>query len=155
MASTRAPKIPGRRAAASPEGCGAGENLIDWRVRVVLMCLEKQHSNLRLTIRALSEGLRLSEHYLGKLVKDSTGMTFRQHLRKVRMEHAQALLRDRSLPVKEIAALEGYREPGNFSKDFRRFSGMAPTEYREQIMDDASISAVCRTILRFLPSLSR
>ncbi len=56
--------------------------------------------------------------------------TFREHLTRVRMDRAAALLGDRGLTVREVARRVGYRQPAQFAKAFRRHLGAAPSDYR-------------------------
>ena len=56
--------------------------------------------------------------------------TFREHLTRVRMNRAAALLGDRGLTVREVARRVGYRQPAQFAKAFRRHLGVAPSDYR-------------------------
>ncbi len=56
--------------------------------------------------------------------------TFREHLTRVRMDRAAALLSDRGLTVREVARRVGYRQPAQFAKAFRRYLGVAPSDYR-------------------------
>lgn len=56
--------------------------------------------------------------------------TFREHLTRVRMDRAAAMLADRRLTVREVARRVGYRQPAQFAKAFRRYIGQAPSDYR-------------------------
>jgi transcriptional regulator GlxA family with amidase domain len=56
--------------------------------------------------------------------------TFREHLTRVRMERAAALLATRRLTVREVAQRVGYRQPAQFAKAFRRHHGLSPSSYR-------------------------
>jgi two-component system response regulator YesN len=57
-------------------------------------------------------------------------MSFRSCLWRIRMERAAELLTSTDLPVREVAARVGYRQPAQFAKAFARRHGVAPTEYR-------------------------
>ena len=56
--------------------------------------------------------------------------TFREHLTRVRMERAAALLATHRLTVREVAQRVGYRQPAQFAKAFRRHQGLAPSAFR-------------------------
>jgi AraC family transcriptional regulator of adaptative response / methylphosphotriester-DNA alkyltransferase methyltransferase len=56
--------------------------------------------------------------------------TFRDHVTRVRMERAADLLATRNLTVREVARRVGYRQPAQFAKAFRRYAGLAPSDYR-------------------------
>lgn len=56
--------------------------------------------------------------------------TFRDHLTRVRMQKAAEMLATRALTVREVARRVGYRQPAQFAKAFRRYQGLAPSDYR-------------------------
>jgi AraC-like DNA-binding protein len=58
------------------------------------------------------------------------GVTFTKILDEVRAALARRYLRDRELPISEIAWLLGYREIGSFTHAFKRWTGMSPSQFR-------------------------
>jgi AraC-like DNA-binding protein len=56
--------------------------------------------------------------------------TFRDHLTRVRMQRAAEMLAGRGVTVREVAHRVGYRQPAQFAKAFRRYLGVAPSDYR-------------------------
>lgn len=48
------------------------------------------------------------------------------------MNQAKHRLIDTDEPIKEIARQCGYRDPYFFSKDFKKLTGLPPTDYRVQ-----------------------
>ena len=56
--------------------------------------------------------------------------TFRDHLTRVRMQKAAEMLATRTLTVREVAHRVGYRQPAQFAKAFRRYQGVAPSDFR-------------------------
>jgi AraC family transcriptional regulator, regulatory protein of adaptative response / methylphosphotriester-DNA alkyltransferase methyltransferase len=56
--------------------------------------------------------------------------TFRDHLTRVRMQKAADMLATRALTVREVAHRVGYRQPAQFAKAFRRYQGVAPSDFR-------------------------
>jgi AraC family transcriptional regulator, regulatory protein of adaptative response / methylphosphotriester-DNA alkyltransferase methyltransferase len=61
--------------------------------------------------------------------------TFREHLTRVRMQRAAALLANGSLTVREVARRVGYRQPAQFAKTFRRHIGSVPSAYRTRVRE--------------------
>jgi len=74
----------------------------------------------------------LSSSYLSKIFKEHSGVGFAEFLMKVRMEKAREFLGDIHYKSYEIANRVGYDNPKNFSRAFRSFYNMSPTEYRNQ-----------------------
>ena len=62
----------------------------------------------------------------------ATGLTPMQWLRRQRMSHAQRRLIESNDSVKEIAEQVGYLDPFHFSRDFKRWTGLAPSHFRER-----------------------
>lgn len=60
-----------------------------------------------------------------------------QYLREYRMRLASRLLRDSSLGLKQIASRVGYDSVSAFSTAFKRFSGLAPGDYRHRNLSQA------------------
>ncbi|MBW7457649.1 helix-turn-helix domain-containing protein, partial [Paenibacillus sepulcri] len=66
--------------------------------------------------------------------KQHTGMTPVTFLLKLRLDKARQLLRERQeLTTQQIAASVGLQDPLYFSKQFRRFYGLSPSAYREEM----------------------
>jgi AraC-like DNA-binding protein len=121
----------------------------DWRVNAVLETIENRSGDVRLTLKAISVGKRISGHRLGLLFKAATGRSFRKYLQDVRMRHALRLLRDPSLSVTEVSSALGYSKPSNFVQEFRHYCGVTPGECRDrQLVGDSSRSAVTLCFIR-------
>ena len=74
--------------------------------------------------------LATSRRQLQSCFEEHAGASFRSCLWRIRMERAAELLTSTDLPVREVAARVGYRQPAQFAKAFARRHGVAPTEYR-------------------------
>lgn len=61
------------------------------------------------------------------------GTTIRKELDAMREEKAKATLRDTDQPISEVAALVGYENPVVFSRAFKRWTDMLPTQYRKEL----------------------
>lgn len=60
------------------------------------------------------------------------GTTFQHLLDEVRMQHAQKLLLNSRLSIENIAQQIGYADAANFTRAFRRWTGLSPTAWRQQ-----------------------
>jgi len=63
-----------------------------------------------------------------------TETSFRQMRSGLLRARAEQLLRDGELPIAEISYLLGYAEPSTFHRAFRRWTGFAPAEWRNQMV---------------------
>ena len=75
----------------------------------------------------------MSYTYFSSLFKKETGMTFSQYVTKVKMEKAMELLNEYSYKINEIASVVGYDNPKHFSRAFKSYFGITPSEFRETI----------------------
>jgi AraC-like DNA-binding protein len=62
------------------------------------------------------------------------GTTFNELLDAHRRERAEALLGNRDFDIAEVGYRVGYGDPANFGRACRRWFGMAPSQYREQLL---------------------
>ena len=96
----------------------------------VIRLLSLQYSQ-PLSIGAIAESLGYHRAHLSKLFKETTGLSPKQYLHKVRMKKAEELL-EGELTIAQIAASTGYNDPLFFTKQFHKWSGMSPTDYRRE-----------------------
>ena len=87
---------------------------------------EYQTASLEQAARLVS----LSPHYLSRLMKDHSALSFSDYLLKSRMEHAANMLKDIHFKQYEIAYRVGYDNPKSFSRAFHQYFKMTPTQYR-------------------------
>ncbi len=90
-----------------------------------------QHLDEALRVSHLARLANLSATHFSVLFKEQTGCSPRDYLHLVRIHHACQLLRNTSLQVKEIAARLGYRDPFHFSRQFKTFQGLSPSQFRQ------------------------
>ena len=92
-----------------------------------------------LTLEEVSREVHVSPYYFSKLFKEQTGENFINYLTLKRIETAKQLLRDGRLNVKNICSEVGYNDPNYFSRLFKRFEGVTPTEFREQVAKEPNV----------------
>lgn len=69
--------------------------------------------------------------YLSKLFQKYKGLSPNHYIQKIRLEKAEGLLKTcPELMTKDVASMTGYTDPGYFSKAFKKWTGMYPSEYR-------------------------
>lgn len=75
--------------------------------------------------------LEVSSFYLSKLFKKATGRNFTDLLAEKRVEKAKTLLRSQ-MSVKEITFAVGFNSQNYFTKVFKKYCGITPTEYKNK-----------------------
>ncbi|PKM30299.1 MAG: AraC family transcriptional regulator [Gammaproteobacteria bacterium HGW-Gammaproteobacteria-11] len=86
--------------------------------------------------QAVASALRMSTRTLQRRLQDEH-TSFQQLLDETRRELAMQFLRQRRLTLLEIAYLLGFADPSNFFRAFKRWFGMPPGQYREQLEREA------------------
>lgn len=106
--------------------------LRDVKSPVIQLVLSEVHEHYAqpLSLKLLSQQYNIHPVYLGHLFQKETNETFTEYINKYRIGKAQQLLKETQLKVQEIAATVGYWETGYFYKQFKKYVGISPTEYK-------------------------
>ncbi|MEK4155459.1 response regulator [Paenibacillus odorifer] len=93
----------------------------------------EKHLAQEVSLEEVAEVLGLNASYFSQMFKHSTGETFVHYRIKRRMEKAKRLLADASYRITDISYEVGYADHPHFTKTFKKFTGLAPSEYRNQL----------------------
>lgn len=91
--------------------------------------IETKFTDSSLSLEACANELGYNSKYISRIFRQSTGITFSEYLKNVRVKHAIFLIEQGILMVKNLAFLSGYSDPMYFSNVFRKTTGMTPSEY--------------------------
>lgn len=100
---------------------------IDQAIRLLSLQYGQQ-----LSIEGIARTLGYHRAHLTRLFKEATGLSPMQYLFKVRMKKAEELL-EGDLTIAQVSASVGYNDPLFFTKQFRKWSGQSPTEFRRAL----------------------
>ena len=92
----------------------------------------RSHFDQGLTLEEIAESVYLSPYYISRIFKEEQGITVMDYLTKVRIEEAKKLLRNPRYNIDEISGKLGYSDPSYFSKVFRRYEGLSPSQFRQK-----------------------
>ena len=106
----------------------------------VLGYLHVNYSKTTLTDTA--EYFGYSPSYLSRMLRDNTGMTFNAIINQLQMEHAAEMLLAGQKSVTEIAHDVGCFDSSHFNKKFKKYFGILPRYYTEQIRERDSGSGL-------------
>jgi AraC family transcriptional regulator len=98
--------------------------------RVLEYIAAKLHEDLSLAALAEIAGMNL--YYFSRLFKESTGFSPHRYVLEQRIRRAEHFLRTSDMTILEASVRTGFADQGHFTKTFRRFVGVTPTEYRAQ-----------------------
>ncbi len=91
----------------------------------------RSYDDHKLSVDDLARRVFVSRRQLQRAFTEA-GTSVQERLHAVRMEHAAEYLRDTSMSVSEITRSVGYRHSAQFAKAFRRYHGMAPSQWRKR-----------------------
>ncbi|HOE90105.1 MAG TPA: AraC family transcriptional regulator [Sphaerochaeta sp.] len=92
-----------------------------------------EHFSEPVKIEELANQIGVSRNYLYTCFKRVYGISPKQFLNQIRMEHASSLLSSQHLYVAQIANQVGFEDELAFSSAFKGFYGISPSEYRKNI----------------------
>ena len=84
-----------------------------------------------LSLHTLAGVAEISPSYLSARFHREVGHTLAAYIADARMKAALQLLKTTQLQIQTIAQLCGFADPNYFGKQFRRYCGMTPLQYRK------------------------
>lgn len=93
----------------------------------------QQNSFTECSLKSVAGSLQYDYAYLSKFFKKAVGYTFCEYLNMLRADHACYLLRTGDGTVLEISAQCGYSSLRTFNRNFMKYIGMTPKEYRKSL----------------------
>ena len=90
----------------------------------------REHYAEEITLDEVSRLVDISPYYFSKLFKQETGENFIEYLTYIRIEKAKEFLANPRCSIKEVCIMCGYSDPNYFSRIFKKYVGMTPSEYR-------------------------
>lgn len=92
----------------------------------------KEHLSENLTVKETAQALTVNANYLSAQFHEHMGISFIDFVNQERVHQAAALLGHTHLQIQQISQIVGYNNTSYFSKQFARFMGTSPRQYRHQ-----------------------
>jgi len=83
-----------------------------------------------LMIQEIVSSLGISTGYGLEVFRKVYGMSPRSYLSELKLHEAKVLIQQSQLSVREVASKLGYAHLSHFSRQFKRWTGMSPMQYR-------------------------
>ncbi|HZJ82605.1 MAG TPA: AraC family transcriptional regulator [Clostridia bacterium] len=118
---------------SSPHSTYDSQTYSEIYVKMAMDFIEKNYSR-SITIEDISDYVGIHRKYLSSLFKDIVHTSPQNFLINYRMNKACTLLEKSALSITHIAHSVGYEDALLFSKMFKKYKGMPPTQYRKRLM---------------------
>jgi len=80
--------------------------------------------------RPVADACGINVRYLARLFRQFDEITPQEYIMGLKLNMAASLLLTSSRPIHQIAAQVGFEDPYNFSRNFKKFHGLSPRNYR-------------------------
>ncbi|HPK04260.1 MAG TPA: helix-turn-helix domain-containing protein [Bacteroidales bacterium] len=99
---------------------------------------EKIYLNVDFNLSSLAKSMNSNSKYVSEVVNVSTGKTFSQYIRELRIDEAKKLIEEKNTElysIEGISRIVGYNSKSSFNSHFKELTGMTPSEYLQRIKE--------------------
>ncbi|GAE87581.1 helix-turn-helix transcriptional regulator [Acetivibrio straminisolvens] len=97
-----------------------------------------QNIDKKITLEHLEKTFACNRNQINKEFQKELNTTVMKYFTQMRMQLASILLRDTEIPILDVALRVGYSDAGYFSKAFKSYCGISPSEYRDSFYSTIS-----------------
>lgn len=90
----------------------------------------KTNISKNLKISEIAENFGYNEKYLSHRFAEIVGIPLKQYILKAKIDNANFMLTDTNKSVSEIAKDLGFSDSHNFTRTYKKLTGLTPSEYR-------------------------
>lgn len=84
-----------------------------------------------LSLDKVSGEFGVTPTYLCRLIKQQTGVSYKNYLIGLRVEAAKKMLRDQDISIADVCQKSGYSNVSHFIKIFQQITGVTPAKFRD------------------------
>lgn len=90
-----------------------------------------EHINEKLSLKDVSEFIHLSKEYTAYIFKRETGITLSAYINEQKIMLSKKLISKENMTLAEISSHLNFVNYDYFSKTFKRYTGISPSEYKK------------------------
>ncbi|MGO4109800.1 helix-turn-helix domain-containing protein [Paenibacillus sp. YAF4_2] len=98
-------------------------------IKKAVTLMEEEYD--KVSLHYVADKVFITPAYLSSLFKSKMGVTFIEHLTRIRISNAKKLLKQTHLKNYEVAERVGYQDSRYFSQIFKKKVGLSPSEFRD------------------------
>ncbi|WP_190284778.1 AraC family transcriptional regulator [Bacillus sp. S3] len=92
------------------------------------------HFTEEISLESVAKQAHLSPNYFSNIFKKTTGSSFIEYLTHLRIDKAKSMLMDLNCTIYQISEDVGYSNSRYFSRVFKAYMGMTPSEFRNSML---------------------
>ncbi len=98
----------------------------------ILSYLDEHYRDSSLSQMQVADHFKISNYTLSRLFKNQVGIGFAEYLAAKRLEYAKELLLTTSYSVRDISVMVGFTSENYFSRTFKLYEGVSPSNFRNK-----------------------
>lgn len=98
-------------------------------VREAVQYMQRHFTDAALSVGAVAAAVGISESHFYQVFGETMGISPKQYILQLRIDHAKRLLSTQYYKVYEVAACCGFSDPKYFITAFKRITGVSPQQY--------------------------
>ena len=99
------------------------------QANAIIKYINYNYTSPNLSVKNLANMFYFNSSYLNRLIKKYTGLSPKKLIIKLRMERSLVLMKKKTMTISEISFKIGYKNQFYFSKEFKEYYGVSPSEY--------------------------
>ena len=112
-----------------------GKKTPAWPRELKEMIQHQLDTNMTLSLQQVSDELEINPAYLSReFSKYFDNLSFRDYIRKLRIDKARSLINTADYTLAEIAYLAGFSDQSHFTRVFKKQTGQTPLLYKKAIL---------------------
>ena len=92
-----------------------------------------QNTGKKLTLTEIAQQVCMNESYMCTVFKEQVGKSIISYINEKKMQLAVHLIENTDIYIKEVAKQVGITDPFYFNRLFKKYYGVTPSKYKEQI----------------------
>jgi Response regulator containing CheY-like receiver domain and AraC-type DNA-binding domain len=101
-------------------------------IKSIIEYIKNHYNSTDLSLVSVADAFSINPNYLSGYFKEQTGYNFINYVNQIKLEEVKRLLQDTNMSLQEISKKVGYSTSGVLIRNFKKYIGSTPSEYREK-----------------------